>query len=481
MVRSTPRDPDYSGTTSGEWNAPSLSEYISAFATESDQDETQVSELSGESKSAIASKTLMGESGADTADDLRSFPVVTTSNKLHEGALDAVLSRAPQADYLNSDQADSLQGKSRSLLEDEFDREVSRNALPAPVTRLAEDTPLEDDDGPWTIHGVALAEDELTRTANGLVSWPADELREATASLEGKPVTANHPENEDGGMAFPPDVEDTIGRVESVGYRDGTGVVYEATLSDRETARKVRDGVLDVSPDVGHQRGEQDPETGAYRAVDPQFFQLGVVSLGAGPGNTAELGPSRALASLSASDIGTMLADGGGEDPEVQDSDEPAESGADPADDTPKMSDPDTPDNPEQELQEVKARLSETLERNQELEQKNERLEAAATDAGRVYAEALFTDDGPVTPDEAVDMWSPTELQEKYEASEEAEIIEEDDEPDVQSGDSPDETPDEAAEEVEQLEESLEAAEAADMPGMADHYRTRLDAVKGGD
>lgn len=377
--------------------------------------------------------------------------------------------------------------------EEELPDEMSRIAVPSAVARLDEQTSLEDEDGPYTIHGVALAEDELTRTVNGLVSWPADELREATSSLEGKPVTSNHPEDENGEMAFPPDVEDTIGRVDSVGYEDGTGVVYEATLSDRETARKIRDGVLDVSPDVGHGRGETDPETGAMRAKDPQFFQLGIVSLGAGPGNTAALGPSRSLASLSASDIGTMLSDGGGEeskDDEVdrdsadggaQDDDEPAEPGVDPADDTTTMSD-DTPDNdPEQELQEVKARLSETLERNQKLEQENERLEATASDAGRVYAEALFTEDGPVTPDEAVEMWSPMQLKEKYEASEEAEILVEDDEPDVQSGDSEDDPADEQDEEVEQLEESLEAAEAADMPGMANHYRTRLDAVKGDD
>lgn len=481
MPRNSPRNPDFSGTTTGDWSAPSLSEYISAFAEEQDQDASEVSDLSAASKRAIASKTLLGEAEASTADDLRSFPVVTAGNNLHESALDAVLSRATQTDYLSTDQANRLQAKARTLLSEEFDREVSRNAVPSPVTRLAEDTPLEDEDGPWTIHGVALAEDELTRTANGLISWPADELREATSSLEGKPVTINHPEDDDGEMAFPPDVEDTIGRVEEVGYRDGTGVVYEATLSDRETARKVRDGVLDVSPDVAHRRGEQDPETGAHRAADPQFFQLGVVSLGAGPGNTAELGPSRALASLSASDIGTMLADGGSEDSDGQDETTMgAESPADPADDdSPDMSD-DTPDDtPEEELQEVKARLSETLERNKELEQENERLEAAATDAGRVYAEALFSVDGPVTPDEAVEMWSPTELQEKYEASEEAQILDEDEEPDVQSGDSSDETPDENTEEIEELEESLEAAEAADMPGMADHYRSRLEAVRG--
>ena len=128
--RQTPRTPEHEGTTSGEWNAPSLNEYISSFADEDDQDVSEVSDLSAASKSAIASKTLLGRSNADTADDLLSFPVVTTENNLHESALDAVLSRAPQAEYLSEEQADALQSKARSLLTEEFDRDLEeQNAM----------------------------------------------------------------------------------------------------------------------------------------------------------------------------------------------------------------------------------------------------------------------------------------------------------------------------------------------------------------
>ena len=127
-VRQTPRTPTYSGTTTGEWDAPSLNDYIDAFATEADSDATEVADLSQESKTAIAEKTLMGDARATDAENLRSFPVVTTGNGLHEGALDAVLSRAPQADYLSESQVDALQTRARSLLNEEFDRDLDVNA-----------------------------------------------------------------------------------------------------------------------------------------------------------------------------------------------------------------------------------------------------------------------------------------------------------------------------------------------------------------
>lgn len=725
MTLSEAREPSYSGTTSGEWSAPSLNEYLNAFATEADQDVSQVSDLSQESKRNIANRTLIGDPEADTEDDLIAFPVVATSNSLHEGAVDAALSRAPQAN-LSESTINSIQNRARSLLEEEFDRDLddsdeSRNhdhliSIPGMTARFDEGQSL-DAPGPWTISGVALAEDEITRDPErGMLLWPAATLREAAASLEGQPVTANHPETGDGGIEYPPNIENSIGRITDAGYVDGVGVVYEATLSDEDVARKIRDGILDVSPDIGYTADGTDPETGAWVAEDAMFVQLGVVSKGAGPNNSVQLGPSRALASLSATDIQSMLTEqnqqeqdsgqereqvnetrlqsldeyddpadaprpnvgdgvvweseaGGSREPSdrrygvvvdgLQDSDDDAvlvavyqpgedyesweprneqnamnvdslvpigsdgvgslppisqvrNADADPrgggaggaeadepadaanqngAENTPEGDDArpndaateqSTPagaerestdaaatananaDNPtttdtmtDEESQnaeadaeqaqaqeqndaggateaagedeqaqaqeqnqnadhtadaneenrqadssqsdKLKTRLADLHEQNNDLQQENEqlrqevsRLESLAEGAGRAYAEALFDDSGPVTPEEALDLMSVEQLRQKYEETDDVSLVDEDDTPDVQGGDeAPAAAPSEHSasataslsdgdqEEIRRLEESIEEAKRMDLGGAVRHYESRLADLRG--
>lgn len=119
-ILSQARTPEYTGTTAGEWSAPTLSNYLSAYDMEADQ----VEDLTQEEKSTIASHTLLGEASADSFDELQAFPVVEPGGQdLSENALDAVIGgRGSQADYPD-ESIESAQTRARSLLEDEFDRD----------------------------------------------------------------------------------------------------------------------------------------------------------------------------------------------------------------------------------------------------------------------------------------------------------------------------------------------------------------------
>lgn len=114
------RTPEYDGTTSSSWSAPSFSDY--------DVDGDSVEDLSADDRSFIASHTLLGDPDADTFDDLQVFPVVEPgSRNLNENALDAVLSgRGAQADIPES-ALESARAVATTLLEEEFDRDLSAN------------------------------------------------------------------------------------------------------------------------------------------------------------------------------------------------------------------------------------------------------------------------------------------------------------------------------------------------------------------
>lgn len=125
LQRSQARTPDYSGTESGEWDSPSLGDYVRGYESVSD-DVSQVSDLTQDERSLIASKTLLGEAGAETFDNLSFFPVVDPANdNLNERALRAVLGgRGSQAD-ISSETLESARRIARGLLQDEFDADVA--------------------------------------------------------------------------------------------------------------------------------------------------------------------------------------------------------------------------------------------------------------------------------------------------------------------------------------------------------------------
>lgn len=150
------------------------------------------------------------------------------------------------------------------------------------------------DGPPYTVHGVALGADDVTVGQSGIKKkWPANELQTAADSLKGTNLVVDHENNATG----------VVGRVTKSGYKEETGVVYEAELYDEELAEKVQSGLLEVSIRGYHadvDSLEEDEETGAKVVEDIEFDNLSIVPTGAAPSNTLEMGEH---AELSAAEL----------------------------------------------------------------------------------------------------------------------------------------------------------------------------------
>ncbi|MDY6780215.1 MAG: helix-turn-helix transcriptional regulator [Halobacteria archaeon] len=108
----TARTPEYSGTADIEWSAPDLEDFVQAWGYD---DVETVDDLTSEQKTEIAQTSLLGDADADTYDELVFFPVVVLSG------------RGAQAD-ISAQQLESARGVARSLLEEEFGRDMDDNA-----------------------------------------------------------------------------------------------------------------------------------------------------------------------------------------------------------------------------------------------------------------------------------------------------------------------------------------------------------------
>lgn len=121
-VLSSARTPDFDGTEPGEvpegW-PPSLSDFIEANGWDAED----WSDLTEDQQGEVVATTLLGEP-ADSFEASMVFPVVDTGGNLRENALEAVLGgRGAQAD-VPEDALESARGVARTLLEDEFDRDL---------------------------------------------------------------------------------------------------------------------------------------------------------------------------------------------------------------------------------------------------------------------------------------------------------------------------------------------------------------------
>jgi len=132
-IRATARNPSYSGTETVSWADvdKTLEAFIDGYFKNTDAERpeegiTGVGQMPSAMKQWIASKSLLGDAGADTFAELVFFPVVNPStDKLNEGALRAVISgRGAQADIPDTAK-ESAQDKARSLLDKEFGTELS--------------------------------------------------------------------------------------------------------------------------------------------------------------------------------------------------------------------------------------------------------------------------------------------------------------------------------------------------------------------
>jgi hypothetical protein len=162
---------------------------------------------------------------------------------------------------------------------------------------------VDDEDGPYTIHGIAIGEGDVTYgKSQTKKKWTADALKEVAETLEGQPLVKNHQNDSEG----------TIGEVKRTSYQDGVGVRYEAEIADHydEFAKDVASGILDVSPRILHTPPaelEEDAESGALLVEGRAFGDnLSLVSDGASPSNTAEFGPADSFASTQDGVVATL-------------------------------------------------------------------------------------------------------------------------------------------------------------------------------
>lgn len=176
-------------------------------------------------------------------------------------------------------------------------------------------------DAPYTINGIAIGEDDVTRGSSGIEKkWPADELKKAAASLSGRPLVVDHNNKVDG----------VVGKVTKADYKEGVGVIYEAQLYDEEVAGQISNELLEVSIRGYHIDVDEmdESEEGAKIVEGIKFDNLSIVPVGAAPSNTLQMGEAANLSEAQLEEyVGELEED---EEPEEEpedsdDSDEDSE------------------------------------------------------------------------------------------------------------------------------------------------------------
>lgn len=150
--------------------------------------------------------------------------------------------------------------------------------------------------GPYPVSGIAMPEDVVTRGASGVERlWPSDTLRAAADALKGKSIVTDfHP-------AEPRQAPGTtiIGQIHDAGYEDGVGLRFSGEVSDREMAKKIDRGYLEVStrPAIGAEVYDESQDLRIVEAID-DWLDIAVVDQGAAAGNMIEMGSDPAVAAL---------------------------------------------------------------------------------------------------------------------------------------------------------------------------------------
>lgn len=198
-------------------------------------------------------------------------------------------------------------------------------SLQARQAAILEESEFSEDDAPWTVHGVAIGPEDVTKGKNGRKVWSAATLQKAAETLEGKPLVRDHINS----------VIGNIGEVVNSKYKEGVGVLFEAEIDHAGLAEKIERGRLDVSARIKHlptEELEKDEEHNAHRVEGPAAFaNLAVVNNGAAPSNEVNLGGAAALSHDELQDELT--------DEEVDESDEASASSANGEDGSPDEAD----------------------------------------------------------------------------------------------------------------------------------------------
>jgi len=130
-----------------------------------------------------------------------------------------------------------------------------------------------EDEGPWTVHGVLLGEDEVTMGQHGAKFWPSEEQQKAYPSLVGKEFSVAHEDEA---------VES--GEVTRAAFQPNLGTVWEADVDSWETAAALSNGQYDVSLEASvpnHDHVARTPEGLPYM-TDYEYNRVAAVEGGTG-------------------------------------------------------------------------------------------------------------------------------------------------------------------------------------------------------
>jgi len=122
---------EFSGAEEVAWADvdKSLAAFVAAFGTEDEQGAT-VSDLSPETRGEIAARTLLGDAGGETAEDIVSVPVVNpATDNLNRGGLNAARAAARGARGADLPDADGVFRVAGQLLEDNFGDEGEEDEM----------------------------------------------------------------------------------------------------------------------------------------------------------------------------------------------------------------------------------------------------------------------------------------------------------------------------------------------------------------
>jgi len=149
---------------------------------------------------------------------------------------------------------------------------------------------FDEGDGSFVVSGVALGAGDVTHGQSGVPTfWSSDVLRRAAEKFEGAPIAKNdHSPDEQ------PNADNVIGEVTEARYEDGVGVVFRGEIIDGDIARKIDEGLLDVSPVMARELADEEIEVNGEQVVPAESIrdvrEVGVVMRGAAPSNSITTG-----------------------------------------------------------------------------------------------------------------------------------------------------------------------------------------------
>lgn len=296
------RTPDFDGTTSeGDWGRPNFEDYVNGYFRnnpDADQPEDETIDSVDAAPQALlnwaASITFAGDAEGDTFDEVVVLPaVVPETMALHEDGVEAVLSRAPQVEGLSEDDVEEVQSRARTLLEDEFGRDLEEDESSLDVgVQLKTDAEMKAPTPgyPTKATGTVKQVDTSTRTVTGYYASfgnvDADREEFAPGAFE-RTIQRRGPQGS-GRIKhlWQHDATQPIG-VPEVLREDENGLYFETRIVDTQKGtdalKLYEEGVI-TEHSVGFNRIDQEPrEDGSTLITEVQLWEGSSVTWGANP------------------------------------------------------------------------------------------------------------------------------------------------------------------------------------------------------